>query len=190
MNADTTQGSTIYGGRERAEAAWAALANGVAAHGLEMDDVENRSSLHPGVVVFPAVLALAEQLASSPTDIYAAVVAGYEITLQVGAALDPVSAYERGFHPTAVCGTLGAGCCSARLPQYHRIARRRGKHKAVWAVAHSIMMIIYHVLSTKQSYQDLGEDYFNRLEAPRLERHHVRQLEQLGYTVTLSPYVA
>jgi 2-methylcitrate dehydratase PrpD len=115
MNAFSNKGSTIFGRRERAEAAWAALANGVAAHGLEMDDVENHSSLHPGVVVFPGVLALAEQLASSPTDIYAAVVAGYEVTLRVGAALDPASAYERGFHPTAICGTLGAAAASARL---------------------------------------------------------------------------
>ncbi|HEY6409244.1 MAG TPA: MmgE/PrpD family protein, partial [Ktedonobacteraceae bacterium] len=115
MNAFSNKGSTIFGRRERAEAAWAALANGVAAHGLEMDDVENRSSLHPGVVVFPAVLALSEQLASPPTDIYAAVVAGYEVTLRVGAALDPASAYERGFHPTAICGTLGAAAASARL---------------------------------------------------------------------------
>ena len=82
---DGFQGSTIYGRHERAEAAWAALANEVAAHGLEMDDVENRSSLHPGVVVFPAVLALAEQLASSPTDIYAAVVAGSMTYLHDGA---------------------------------------------------------------------------------------------------------
>ena|SRR5690348_17160657 len=51
---------TIFGRQERAEARWALLINGIAAHGLEMDDVENRSSLHPGVVVFPAVLALAE----------------------------------------------------------------------------------------------------------------------------------
>ncbi len=80
-----------------------------------MDDVENRSSLHPGVVVFPAALALAEQLGSSPADFYAAVVAGYEVTLRVGAALNPVAAYERGFHPTAVCGTLGAAVTSARL---------------------------------------------------------------------------
>jgi 2-methylcitrate dehydratase PrpD len=115
MNAFSNKGSTIFGRRERAEAAWAALANGVAAHGLDMDDVENRSSLHPGVVVFPAVLALSEQLASPPTDIYAAVVAGYEITLRVGAALDPASAYERGFHPTAICGALGAVAASARL---------------------------------------------------------------------------
>jgi len=45
--------STIFGRPGRAEASWAAFANGVAAHGLEMDDVENASSLHPGVVVMP-----------------------------------------------------------------------------------------------------------------------------------------
>ena len=106
---------TISGRHERAEAAWAALANGVASHGLEMDDVENMSSLHPGVVVFPATLALGEQLSTSPSDFYAAVVAGYEVTLRVGAALNPASAYERGFHPTAICGTSGAAAGSARL---------------------------------------------------------------------------
>src|SRR5713226_6474686 len=112
---ENTQGATIFGRKERAEAAWAALANGVAAHGLEMDDVEKRSSLHPGVVVFPAALALAEQLGASPAELYAAVVAGYEVTLRVGAALNPASAYEHGFHPTAVCGALGAAATSARL---------------------------------------------------------------------------
>jgi 2-methylcitrate dehydratase PrpD len=109
--------ATIFGRQERAEAAWASLANGIAAHGLEMDDVENRSSLHPGVVVFPAALALAEQIGSSPADFYSAVIAGYEVTLRVGAALNPASSYERGFHPTAVCGTLGATAASARLLQ-------------------------------------------------------------------------
>jgi 2-methylcitrate dehydratase PrpD len=107
--------ATIFGRGERAEAAWAALANGIASHGLEMDDVENRSSLHPGVVVFPATLALAEQIGAPPSDFYTAVVVGYEVTLRVGAALNPASAYERGFHPTAVCGALGAAAASARL---------------------------------------------------------------------------
>ncbi|MBX5457356.1 MAG: MmgE/PrpD family protein [Thermogemmatispora sp.] len=108
-------GATLLGRGERAEAAWAALFNGVAAHGLEMDDVENRSSLHPGVAVFPAALALAEQLAAPIDDFYAAVVAGYELTLRIGAALNPASAYARGFHPTALCGTFGAAAASARL---------------------------------------------------------------------------
>src|SRR5207237_9300187 len=102
MGENMLDGVTIFGRDERAEASWAALANGVAAHGLEMDDVENRSSLHPGVVVFPAALALAEQLDASPEDFSAAVVAGYEVTLRVGAALNPAAAYERGFHPTAI----------------------------------------------------------------------------------------
>ncbi|HLX55942.1 MAG TPA: MmgE/PrpD family protein [Ktedonobacteraceae bacterium] len=107
--------ATIFGRQERAEASWAAFANGIAGHGLEMDDVENASSLHPGVVVLPAALGLAEQLASSPADFYASVVAGYEITLRAGAALNPAAAYERGFHPTAVCGALGAAAACARL---------------------------------------------------------------------------
>ncbi|HEY6539364.1 MAG TPA: MmgE/PrpD family protein [Ktedonobacteraceae bacterium] len=107
--------STIFGRAAKAEASWAAFANGIAAHGLEMDDVENASSLHPGVVVMPAALALAEQLGPTPADFYASVVAGYEVTLRVGAALNPASAYERGFHPTAVCGALGAAAASARL---------------------------------------------------------------------------
>lgn len=111
----STGPATIFGRGERAEAVWTALANGIASHGLEMDDVENMSSLHPGVVVFPAALALAEQIGASPADFYAAVVAGYEVTLRVGAALNPASAYERGFHPTAICGTLGAAATSARL---------------------------------------------------------------------------
>src|SRR5437588_1063073 len=115
MAIGSTKTATIFGRQERAEATWASLANGIAAHGLEMDDVENRSSLHPGVVVFPAVLALAEQIGSQPADFYSAVIAGYEVTLRVGAALNPASSYERGFHPTAVCGTLGAAASSARL---------------------------------------------------------------------------
>jgi transposase len=71
--------------------------------------------------------------------------------------------------------------------QYHRLARRRGKHKAAVAVAHSVLVIIYHVLHTGRPYADLGPDYFDRVDADRLERHHVRRLEQLGYTVTLTP---
>jgi transposase len=71
--------------------------------------------------------------------------------------------------------------------QFHRLARRRGKHKAAVAVMHSVLVISYHILKTGRPYEDLGPDYFDRLEADRLERHHVRRLEQLGYTVTLTP---
>jgi hypothetical protein len=71
--------------------------------------------------------------------------------------------------------------------QYHRIARRRGKQKAVVAVSHSVLVILYHVLREKKPYEDLGADYFATLDTSGQERHHVRQLEQLGYQVTLAP---
>jgi transposase len=73
--------------------------------------------------------------------------------------------------------------------QYHRLARRLGKKKAVVAVSHSILVIIYHLLRTKKPYADLGADYFTQLDKTRIERHHVHRLEQLGYTVTLAPQV-
>ena len=69
-------------------------------------------------------------------------------------------------------------CLSA---QFHRIARRRGEQKAVMAVAHSVLVILYHMLREGRPYTDLGPDYFEKLEASRIERYHVRRLEQLGY---------
>jgi len=71
--------------------------------------------------------------------------------------------------------------------QYRRMAKRRGPYKAVMAVAHSVLVIIYHVLRDQRPYNDLGGDYFDRLDTSRLERHYVHRLEQLGYTVSLTP---
>jgi transposase len=70
---------------------------------------------------------------------------------------------------------------------YHRIARRRGKQKAIMAVSHKVLVILYHVLRDKKPYTDLGADYFDKLDTMRIQRHHVHRLEQLGYTVTLTP---
>ena len=74
--------------------------------------------------------------------------------------------------------------------QYHRLARRRGKRRAVVAVAHSVVVIVYHLLATKQPYQDLGADYFDQRDKERLERHHVTRLRALGYEVELKPQAA
>jgi transposase len=71
--------------------------------------------------------------------------------------------------------------------QFHRLARRRGKQKAVVAVSHRVLVILYHMLRDHQPYTDLGADYFDRLDTQRLQRLHVRRLEQLGYAVTLTP---
>ncbi len=71
--------------------------------------------------------------------------------------------------------------------QYHRLARRLGKLKATIAVAHSLLVIVYHVLRDKQPYRDLGAHYFESLDTERLTRQALRRLEALGYTVTLTP---
>jgi transposase len=70
---------------------------------------------------------------------------------------------------------------------YHRIARRRGKQKAIMAVAHSLLVSIYHMLRDHQPYHDLGPHYLDQLDQTRLQRQYVRRLEQLGYAVTLTP---
>jgi transposase len=70
--------------------------------------------------------------------------------------------------------------------QYRRIAARRGKKRALLAVGHSILVIMYHVLKHHVQYQDLGANYFDRLEPERLRRYLVRRLQHLGYDVTLT----
>jgi len=71
--------------------------------------------------------------------------------------------------------------------QYQRLVRRRGKKKAVVAVAHSILVIAYHVLRNQTSYRELGADYFDRLNLTHLKRYHLRRLENLGFKVTVEP---
>jgi len=71
--------------------------------------------------------------------------------------------------------------------QYRRIAARRGKKRALVAVAHTVLVIIYHILTRRESYRDLGEAYFDHLEHQHVERRLVRRLERLGYSVTLAP---
>ncbi|MFL5659164.1 MAG: IS110 family transposase [Ktedonobacteraceae bacterium] len=72
--------------------------------------------------------------------------------------------------------------------QYHRLARRLGKQKAVMAVAHSLLVIIYHMLRDKQPYRDLGASFFETREKERVVKGALRRLESFGYTVTLQPH--
>lgn len=71
--------------------------------------------------------------------------------------------------------------------QYHRLVTRRGKTKARKAVGHSILVIAYHLLSNHVCYQDLGADWHTRLHPQRTTTRLIRQLNQLGYKVTLDP---
>jgi len=73
--------------------------------------------------------------------------------------------------------------------RYRRIARRRGAKKAIVAVGRSILIIIWHLLSDPDArFHDLGPGFYDtRIDADRRKRNHVRQLEALGYKVTLQP---
>jgi 2-methylcitrate dehydratase PrpD len=100
----------------------AALVNGVAAHVLDYDDVA--LSGHPSAVLVPAILAEGWTLSSSGEDVIAAYVAGYEIWALLE-ALEPGPYHERGFHPTAILGTVAAAAACARL---HGFDARKSAH--------------------------------------------------------------
>jgi hypothetical protein len=95
-------------------------------------------------------------------------------------------------------GVLGSAAAAAARThtflgeRYRRLVKRRGKLKALVAVARSILVIIWHLLADPTTrFHDLGADFHtNRIDKNKKTRNHVRQLEALGYTVTLNPVAA
>ena len=83
------------------------------------------------------------------------------------------------------------GRAHQHLPRqrYRRITRRRGKKRAIVAVGRSILVIIWHLLNEENTqFHDLGPDYYDsRVNLNRKMRNHVRELQHLGYRVTLEP---
>jgi 2-methylcitrate dehydratase PrpD len=93
----------------------AALVNGITAHGLELDDTFEEASLHPGVVVFSALLAVAEEQGDELGAVLDAATVGYDVMCHVGVVLGAAESYGRGFHPTGVTGAIGASAAVSRL---------------------------------------------------------------------------
>jgi len=72
--------------------------------------------------------------------------------------------------------------------QYRRLAGKRGKQRALLAVAHSMIIVVYHLLKNpKLEYRDLGEDYFDKRNAEETKRQLVKRLDKLGWEVKLTP---
>jgi len=71
--------------------------------------------------------------------------------------------------------------------QYHRLAGRRGKKRAIGALKHSLLVTVYFMLRDNRPYKDLGVDYFDKLNPQQRIRYHVRRLQELGQEVELSP---
>ncbi len=74
--------------------------------------------------------------------------------------------------------------------QYRRLKTRRGHRRAIGAVKHSIIIAVWHMLSNGEIYNDLGGDYFTRIDPNKHARRLVAQLERLGHTVTLEKATA
>jgi 2-methylcitrate dehydratase PrpD len=105
--------SEIFCSRRGTSPYFAALVNAASSHLAEQDDVHNGSVLHAGAVVFPPVVAVAQQLGSSGREIITAAVAGYEAGIRIGEFLG--RSHYKIFHTTGTVGTLAAAAAVARL---------------------------------------------------------------------------
>jgi transposase len=183
-----------------------------AAWGIDAGGATGPAAGHgPGAIVLPAVTRLDEITGCGP---YAAQAVIAEIGLDMtvfGSAHRLVSWARRcpatrqsGQKTTAgkagkgnpwLGGILGEIAATAARTdtflgqRYRRIAKRRGKRKALAAIARSILVIIYHLLADPAArYHDLGPDYYDtRTDRDRKIRNHVRQLQALGLDVTITP---
>src|SRR5262245_23064445 len=107
--------SRILGTPERASAPDAALANGVAAHALDYDDMCFVSLAHPSCALVPAVLAAAELAHASGRAALEGYVVGFELECRLGTVMNPRHYHERGWHCTSSIGTMGAAAAAARV---------------------------------------------------------------------------
>ncbi len=106
---------TVIGFPGRLPAPYAAYVNGTAAHSVENDDTHVGAVHHPGVTTIPAALAIAERENSNGRELITGVVAGYEVMIRLGLAVQPSLFADRGFHGTAVMGHFGAVAATASL---------------------------------------------------------------------------
>ncbi len=104
---------TVLGHGQTVSASLAALCNGTAIHGFELDDLLSEAVIHPGAVIVPVVLAVAEAVNASGTDVLRGIIAGYEATARISLALGMAPSLQ-GFHKTSVVGPV-AGAMAASV---------------------------------------------------------------------------
>ncbi len=105
---------TAVGTTERLALPWAAMLNATAGHALDFDDNFDPAKAHVSTVLWPTILAVAEQQGSSPQDCLDAYIVALQIQGRIGQGLNPPHR-KRGWHATATTGALGAAAASARL---------------------------------------------------------------------------
>ncbi len=106
--------ATCIGLKKTLAPPWAALANGILAHGLDYDDTHAEAVVHVSAPVVSAALAMAEAHGATGVQLLDAVALGMEVSVRVGLAA-PGGFHDRGFHPTPIAGTFGATAAVCRL---------------------------------------------------------------------------
>ncbi|MHC1627319.1 MAG: MmgE/PrpD family protein [Candidatus Nezhaarchaeales archaeon] len=91
----------------------AAYVNGAISHMIELDDIHREAIIHPGVPVVPAALALSEKLEASGKVLVESVIAGYEVEIAIGKAINP--SHYKYWHSTGTCGTFGAAAAACKV---------------------------------------------------------------------------
>lgn len=99
--------SAVIGMNRKAGIETAALANGINSHVIELDDGSRFGAIHPGSPIFSALLPVAEKENIGLKDLLSGVIVGYEAAIRLSTAILP-SHYDRGYHPTSTCGSVGA----------------------------------------------------------------------------------
>ena len=106
--------ATVIGRSHRTDSLSAALINGVLAHALDFDDVNDSCMGHPSAPLVPAVLALGEELGASGAQVLEAFLIGFELECKLGLAIGNAH-YAKGWHATATTGTMAAAAACAKL---------------------------------------------------------------------------
>ena len=107
---------TIAGHGGGASPEIAAFINGIGGHDTELDDSHSPSRTHAAAVIVPAALAAAGvNRTCSGAELLAALIAAYDVQARVSKAMGVQSQFDRGFHPSAVCGAIGAAVCAGRI---------------------------------------------------------------------------
>lgn len=105
--------STVLNYWNKTRSYLAALANGTFSHSLDYDD--DPGICHIGAVVVPASLAVAEEQEATGIELITAITLGYDVVTRVEEAFDGEIMFQKGFHPTAVCGVFGAAVAASKL---------------------------------------------------------------------------
>jgi 2-methylcitrate dehydratase PrpD len=131
--------ATIPGyGKVAVEAA--AFANAGLSRVMDLDDGHRAGMGHPGVVIIPSVLALGELLVSSGEEIIAAIVAAYDVYIEIGSAINPSSYTKKGFDTTGVAGGVAVAAAAAKL---HNLNEEKTKNAMAIAALHAGGFIEY-----------------------------------------------